>query len=342
MLERLVEPGSELSTEDLAGILRTKSVTGVGAALAGTRDSLRESGIRLDEALIKRSVRGRTVWSQGPRIQQTIHALRRHRHEFIGGDPDYDVPVEDVGPDYPGPVLVLRALKSRWEVFLIEGGLRELDDILNEEWFDFEQFKYESIGEVFIDRIEPREHRHAQPIPSGCEEDGIWVRGRYDYAEKRVPGAHIAGMSSDIHAWLHHATWVERRIVLVDAVRQVKRANLDELRGVLKDIDPGWRPVEPDRQFQYVKWVDSAGVIGRGIAPPLRMRLRCWYEVVIETAAGTRFTLRQEGLRGDHERTAVRAIARWREKHAKSAGELVVVREVRVAKRQPRPRDSGY
>lgn len=87
MLERLVEPGSSLSTEDLAAILGTKGVTGVGAALAGTRHSLRESGIRLDEALIKRSVRGRTVWSQGPRIQQTIHVLRRHRHEFMNDDP---------------------------------------------------------------------------------------------------------------------------------------------------------------------------------------------------------------------------------------------------------------
>ena len=70
ILERLVEPRSELTTKELAAILATKSVTGVGAALSGTRQALRDRGIRFDEAAIKRSVRERTVWSQGPRIHQ--------------------------------------------------------------------------------------------------------------------------------------------------------------------------------------------------------------------------------------------------------------------------------
>ena len=67
------------------------------------------------------------------------------------------------------------------------------------------------------------------------------------------------------------------------------------------------------------------------------MRLRCWYEVVIETGAGKRVVLREEGLRGDGARTVARAIGRWRTRHERSENELVVVRGIRLAKRQPRP-----
>ena len=78
---------------------------------------------------------------------------------------------------------------------------------------------------------------------------------------------------------------------------------------------------------------------GPRYAPPLRMRLRlrCWYEVVIEGAKGRRIVLREEGLRGDDARTTSRAIGRWRELEGKGAREPIAVREFRIAKRQPRP-----
>ena len=67
------------------------------------------------------------------------------------------------------------------------------------------------------------------------------------------------------------------------------------------------------------------------------MRLRCWYEIVIETGKRKRIVLREEGLRGDDACTVARAIDRWREAQERHANELVVVREIRIAKSQPRP-----
>ena len=97
------------------------------------------------------------------------------------------------------------------------------------------------------------------------------------------------------------------------------------------------RHVLEQARFRYVEWIGSGGPDGPSSAPPLRMRLRCWYEVVIETGAGKRVVLREEGLRGDDARTAARAIGRWRTRHAQPANALVVVRGIRIAKRQPRP-----
>ena len=83
----------------------------------------------------------------------------------------------------------------------------------------------------------------------------------------------------------------------------------------------------------------ARGFTGRRGAPPHRMRLRCWREVVIETGKRKRVVLREEGLRGDDARTAARAIGRWREVGEERADEPVAVREVRVARSQPRPSD---
>ena len=58
---------------------------------------------------------------------------------------------------------------------------------------------------------------------------------------------------------------------------------------------------------------------------------------MIETTKRKRIVLREEGLRGDNARTASRAIERWRRSGARDRNELVVVREIRIAKRQPRP-----
>ena len=56
-----------------------------------------------------------------------------------------------------------------------------------------------------------------------------------------------------------------------------------------------WHAAGGEARFRYVEWIGSGGPHGPSSAPPLRMRLRCWYEVVIETGAGKRVVLREEG-----------------------------------------------
>ena len=59
LLNRISETGAALTSEDVAGMLGTRSVKGIGAALSGTRLSLEQAGIRLDEAVHRRTVRRR-------------------------------------------------------------------------------------------------------------------------------------------------------------------------------------------------------------------------------------------------------------------------------------------
>ena len=117
LLARLSEAGTELSSMEVAALLGTRSVKGIGAALSGTRDTLSAAGIRMDEAAIRRTVRGRSVWTGGPRIRQAMHVLEQERYRWTDGDGREDVLIEDARPEDPGPVLVLRALKSRGTVY---------------------------------------------------------------------------------------------------------------------------------------------------------------------------------------------------------------------------------
>lgn len=157
------------------------------------------------------------------------------------------------------------------------------------------------------------------------------------FEDTRVPGAIGTGRNPSMLAWIGNARWVERRIALVDAVEQVEavragRVFLDE------QGRDGWRNVDADRRYRHVRWI---GGLRDGLAPrrtpPLRMRLRCWYEIVVSNAKGERTVLREEGLRGDTARTTDRALDRWRSTRAKNSSELLLVNEVRIAKRQPRP-----
>ena len=175
-----------------------------------------------------------------------------------------------------------------------------------------------------------------RPVPEGYGENGIWIRGDSDYADPRVAGAIGTGQNPSMLAWVGNARWIERRIALVDAVRQVQavragRTFLDEER---RD---GWRDVETRRRFRFVRWVGGMRDYPPRRTPPVRMRLRCWYEVVVSDAKGKRMVLREEGLRGDTARTTERAIERWRKSHPKRRDELLLVHEIRIAKRQPRP-----
>ena len=151
ILERLSETGTELTSEEAATLLGTRSVKGIGAALSGTRLSLGEAGIRLDEAVRRRTVRGRSIWTAGPRIRQVRHALEHARRRWTKRERQDAVPVEEAPPGHPGPVLVLRALKSRGTVYRIDGGMAELDATLEDEWFAIEDEGRGSLGEIFID-----------------------------------------------------------------------------------------------------------------------------------------------------------------------------------------------
>ena len=336
ILERLSETGTGLTSEEVSAILRTRSVKGIGAALSRTRFSLGEAGMRLDEAVRRRQVRGRTVWTAGPRIRQAKHALEHERRSWTRHQRQGTVPVEEAQPGHSGPVLVLRALKSREAVYRIDGGMAALDAILEDEWFEIEDKGFRSIGEIFADRIEPgrdgREHR----VPEGYGENGIWIRGSHDYTQPRVAGATGTGRHSTMIAWIAEATWMERRIALVDAVRQVEEVRLESWLGTEEHQRP-WHDVNEEECYRYVACIGARGLAGPRSAPPLRMRLRCWYEVVIETEKHRRIVLREEGLRGDNARTANRAIDRWRRTHPQRANAVIVVREIRIAKSQPRP-----
>ena len=336
ILDRLSEPGTALTSEEVRDILGTRSVKGIGAALSGTRRSLHQAGIRLDEAVSRKTVRGRSVWTSGPRIRQARNVLEQTRRVWLKHTRPLRVPVEEAEPGHPGPVLVLRALLLKGGSYLVHGGMAGLDGILEDEWFDYFDEQRGWIGEVFIERIEPGPDMRELPVPEGYGENGIWIRGRHDYSHPRVSGAIGTGRYGSLVAWIGEASWFERRIVLVDAVQQVERV-LSEINLLYKPDREVWRDAETETRFQYIQWIGSNRDARASSAPPLRMRLRCWYEVVAETAKGKRFLLQEEGLRGDETRTAMRAIGRWRKSNAKRANEPVTILEIRIAKRQPRP-----
>ena len=337
LLARLAQAGTALSSEEVGSILATRSVKGIGAALSGTRGTLAAAGIRLEEAAVRKTVRGRSVWTGGPRIRQAIHVLEQERYQWTiagGRDP---LPIGSVRPGEKGPALVLRALKSRGDVYRVVGGMAELDEILDDDAFEVGGARSETVGEVFVARIEPGEDGRQRPIPEGYAENGIWVRGEHDYAEPRVPGATGTGRWPTMTAWIGEATWVERRLPFEDVRRQVAMVGAETSRSYSRDAIARWQDVEPESRFRYVRWIGARGLAGPRHAPPLRMRLRCWYEVVIATRTGKRVVLREEGLRGDSARTTSRAIGRWVKLHGKAASGPVVVREVRIARKQPRP-----
>ena len=340
ILERLGGGAPGLTSEEVRAILGARSVKGIGAALSRSRLSLVQEGVRLDEALVRRQVRGRSLWNAGPRIRQARHLLEHARRMWTRRERRDRAPLEEAPPGHPGPVLVLRTLASRGAVFAVDGGISGLDALLDDDWFETEADGPGLVGEIFIDRIEPGRNRRARLVPEGYGENGIWVRGRHDYANPRVAGAMGTGRHSTLLAWIGEARWFERRIALVDAVRQVEEVRAQGWL-VRDEQQRRWHAAGGETRFRYVDWIGSGGPDGPSSAPPIRMRLRCWYEVVIETGAGNRVVLREEGLRGDDARTAARAIGRWRTRHARRANALVVVRGIRIAKRQPRPTPSG-
>ena len=157
-------------------------------------------------------------------------------------------------------------------------------------------------------------------------------RGEFDVARywaglgllERLSEIGAALTSEDVHASLG-----TRSVKGIGAALSGTRDSLGE-SGIRLDVGT-------EQCFRYVNWIGARGLNGPRSAPPLRMRLRCWYEVVIETTRRKRIVLREEGLRGDDARTMTRAIDYWRKAQIQRATEPVEVREIRIAKSQPRP-----
>ena len=335
VLEHLSDSDKRLTSAEVAELVGARSVKGIGQSLSRTRFSLLLEGIRFDEAVQRRTVGRRVEWSAGPRIRQARHALEHTRRSWVGVPPADDVPVEDVGATYQGSVLVLRALMSSGTVYRVDGGMAELDEILDDVWFERDDEDYWSIGEVFIHRIE-RPDGERQPIPEGYGENGIWIRGGHDYADPRAGSGIGTGRNPAILAWIGEAKWAERRIALVDAKRQVEKVRAGRMYLGEKGFD-GWRDVDTEMRLPYVLWVGTLrDRPGPHRTPPLRMRLRCWYEIVISDAKGN-VLCSGRGLRGDAARTTDRALDRWRNSRVGRSNEMVLVNEIRIAKRQPRP-----
>ena len=316
-------------------ILGTASVKGIGAALSDTRQSLRQAGIRLDEAVSRKTVRKRSVWTPGPahppgtaRPQTSTSKLDEAQATAPGAD-------RGSGARTSGTVLVLRALKSKGEIYRIDGGMAGLDEILDDEWFDFFDDKKGLIGEVFIDRIEPGSDARELPVPEGYGENGIWIRGQQDYAEPRVSGAIGTGRYGAMTAWIGEATWIERRFVLVDAVQHVNRCSRNT-RFCTACIRTHGRTSSRTDASDLCNGSDRSAVPGctapaAANATPVLVRDRCRDQGAQAVRAP------REGLRGDETRTATRAIANWRKTNPARANEPVAIQEIRIAKRQPRP-----
>ena len=127
LLVRLSEAWKELSSGEVGALLGTRSVKGISGRRCrerGTRCSRRASGWtrRQSGGRCAAGVSGRA----GPRIRQAINVLEQERYLWTESGGRDDVPIEDARPEDPGPVLVLRALKSRGNVYRIDGGMAEL------------------------------------------------------------------------------------------------------------------------------------------------------------------------------------------------------------------------
>lgn len=332
LLARLPETGSALSGEEASDILGMRTVKGIGAAFSGTGMSLEGAGIRPDEAVGRRTVRGGLPWAAGPRLRQTRHVLERTRRYWIEGACE-EVPLEEPRTGDMRPVPVLRALGSRGTAYRFHGSPAELAASLDGSLLDIPDDDIGSIGETFVRRIKPGR-------------DGGRASGLRKLRGEREPGSRRARLRSALgrrNARQRAVSAAERvdrrsapgarRIALVAAANQV--GAVCAWRGRFPGRGhPGWREVGDGTRIRHVERVGAHDPDGLWSAPPLQTRLGCWYEVRIR-AGGKSIVLREEGLRGDDARTATRSIARWRASDLSPA--TVPVGDVRIAGKQPRP-----
>ena len=175
ILDRLSETGTGLASEEVAAILGVRSVKGIGSAHSGTRFSL-------GEAVHRRSTQGYMVWTAGPRIRQARHALEHARRRWMRRERQGLVSIKEAPSEHPGRCSCSARSSREGQCTESDGTMAELYTILEDERFEIEDGGLGSIGEIFIDRIEPSHDACGQPVPEGYGENGIWVRGEYDPA----------------------------------------------------------------------------------------------------------------------------------------------------------------
>ena len=94
-----------------------------------------------------------------------MHVLEQERYRWTVGGGRNDLAIENAGAGETGPVLVLRALKSRGNVYRIDGGMAELDEMLEDGMFEIGDARSETIREIFVGRIEPGNVGERRPVP---------------------------------------------------------------------------------------------------------------------------------------------------------------------------------
>ena len=306
-------------------------MNGIASRLQRSKNEIEKAGLRFEDAATRRTRRGRTVWSAGPRLPQARRLLRLRRQSDPNSGWADNVALGDIAPGDPRPVLVVRTLARRGKIHLFQT-LSELDAVIDDPELDLSR---DSIGfllpeEIFIHRIEPGADGRAIAIPQGYGENGVWVRGTLD--------RHILhdGMSAGAgYAYIQECAWFERRITLMDAQRQVDKLHARTMAA--REELARWTRLDDVARYRHAQLIAFESYEDVFSAPPLHMRLRCWREVLIEPAGGTPVRLTEEGLRGDDERTATRAIERWRAQAPARADVPITVRSVAIAKRQSRP-----
>ena len=120
------KPGRNFRAGEVGALLGTRSVKGIGAALSGNEGHAVRGGHPDGRGGNPTDGARPECLTGGPRIRQAIHVLEQERYLWTESGGRDDIPIKDARPEDPGPVLVLRALKSRGNVYRIDGGMAEL------------------------------------------------------------------------------------------------------------------------------------------------------------------------------------------------------------------------
>ena len=293
LLERLALAPEGIQTPEVSGILGLASNKGIGSRLRNTRIEIESHGVRFEHAVVRTpGPKGRgSTWGAGPRIEQALHVLRRTRKRL---EQPFDRAKEPwPEKDWTAPVLVLRALLHAYELSPVQDGIDGARGIVNDlEERLAEEKPYPSLGEVFIERIEPGDTGNEIPIPAGYEQHGEWVRGHEDYGSIRTIASNWSDRRYYLAVCFAEASWAERRLALRDPIEQTIQATIDRYR----EEDGLWRPVEGSKVYRYVNWMGS---IDKRYAPPADLRLRVQCEAVVERRGKASKIVRFESLRGD-------------------------------------------
>ena len=335
VLERLCDRNEPIGRDEMLALLEVSNGREIHSRLGKLFVEISsEGGIDSDEAMIRRGEGRRSTWSRGPRCAQALHAARMsHRTWGIKRNRGGEMTITDVAPDAPGAKLVVRGWFCDGDIVEFKGGRGTLLEALEDETLVGE-WRSVTPEEVWIERIEPGEGKRAQEVPFGYEENGVWVRGRLDHTAGTMPDKILDDADRTLYAYVQEIETFERTVALDEDVT----GQVDEIRTRSKkrsEVTAWWRPVKNGKP-RSVRWISTSAYTSTPRwAPPFEMRARCWRDVTIRAANGTRAKVSVESMRGDDARTCARAIARWRARDRSRTEMEVEVEAVEVAREQP-------